>query len=604
MMTNREEMKKQGLSRRNFLKGAALGTAGFAAAGMISACTTTPAASGTSGGGTVLEVDGQTFEIIDTDVLIMGTGNSAIAAAWQALKEGRQVTFVDKTSCRHGGPSNWSWSCYSQIDNSDPEDLSDYLVHMPLWKNVINHFQSIYNPEEINNPIYQINHGQTFVLRTETGEIEPLSPVVTTWYGEQYFRREMDGLLSRLSVNAFDNTMITDLLINGTRCLGAMGVHIPTGTYRVFRAKATVNCSGSAQMVHGWVNTKPVSLGGLDNTGDMQGICYRKGMTMAETEWAKYDFASAAPRLAYTCSVGADFVKAGNFIDKNGDPVFEKPEEVDSASKLALGISQVVLENRGSPNGGAYLLYGKAEESRDFESASKYIREHAGIDVVNDPVEVLPDMFEKFGGPLVDEKLMSEFEGYFDVRGAGTCSIRKVPSIASVLKLYGCYAGHMAAEYAAGEAYPTSVDLQPAIDEFKRLTTIRVNTADAGIRPHAIRENIQKTFYSCCSLVRSKEALEAAIAEYERIRTEDLPKMTLVDTSPNWSKEWKEAIENYNLLDVAEMAARATLFREETRYQYIRPDFPEQDDANWNCFVTVRNVDGKMELGKQDIPQL
>jgi succinate dehydrogenase / fumarate reductase flavoprotein subunit len=284
--------------------------------------------------------------------------------------------------------------------------------------------------------------------------------------------------------------------------------------------------------------------------------------------------------------------------------VFEKPEEVDSASKLALGISQVVLEGRGSPNGGAYLLYGKPEESRDFESAAKYIEEHTGIDVVNDPVEVLPDMFEKFGGPLVDDKMMSEFEGYFDVRGAGTCSIRKIPAISAILKLYGCYAGHTAAAYAAEDNFPGSVDLQPAVDEFKRLTSIRINAASGGIRPHVIRENIQKTFYSCCSLVRTKEALEAAIAEYERIRAEDLPKMVLSDASPNWSKEWKEAIENYNLLDTAEMTARATLFREETRYQYIRPDFPEQDDANWKCFVTIRNVDGKMELGKQDIPQL
>ena len=41
--------------------------------------------------------------------------------------------------------------------------------------------------------------------------------------------------------------------------------------------------------------------------------------------------------------------------------------------------------------------------------------------------------------------------------------------------------------------------------------------------------------------------------------------------------EWKEAIENYNLLTIAELSVLASLTREESRGSYLRPEFPEPE---------------------------
>lgn len=66
--------------------------------------------------------------------------------------------------------------------------------------------------------------------------------------------------------------------------------------------------------------------------------------------------------------------------------------------------------------------------------------------------------------------------------------------------------------------------------------------------------------------------------------------------------EWKEAIENYNLLDCALLAVEASLLREETRGQYLRAEFPEADNENWNCMLVAKNNGGSAVFEKRVIP--
>jgi succinate dehydrogenase / fumarate reductase flavoprotein subunit len=580
-----------------------LAGAGVAAASFLSGCTSKePISAGQT-------PDGVPYEVYDADVLIVGTGNSGMAAGWQALKEGRSVTYIDKAEYRRSGCSGWSWGCYSQQDipqEVDPK-LTEWLVNMPLWKNAMDFFNKNYDPSTQDARSYQINHGHTLVMREQDGSVSPLSPAAKTWYGNQFFRREEDKMVAQQHTTIYENTMITNLLIQDGNCIGAIGVHIPTGTYRVFRANATINCAGSAQWVYGWFNTKPVSLGGADHTGDMMGICYRNGLTLAEMEFAKYDFCTVALRATFGCILGADYVEAGNFVDVNGDPVFPDPSKVTSASILAQGIANCVHSGKGSPNGGVYIQFKEAREGANnymWEKADEYFKNELGIDPLADKIEVLPEQFERFGGVLSDENMMSkELPGFFDVRAAGGLSIRPVPAISALLKIYGVYIGHTAAAYAAKVSEPSKLDNSIIATEINRLEEIRTRDVSGALRPSDIRENIQKRFYSNVSLIRDTDGLNDYLTELERIRTEDMPKMCITDHAANWNKEWKEAIENYNLLDVAEMAVQATLFREESRYQYIRPDFPNEDPA-WQCYTAIQNVNGKMQLSKQDIPQL
>ena len=54
------------------------------------------------------------------------------------------------------------------------------------------------------------------------------------------------------------------------------------------------------------------------------------------------------------------------------------------------------------------------------------------------------------------------------------------------------------------------------------------------------------------------------------------------------------AMEVQSILDCAEMAARASLFRTESRWglYHLRADYPERDDADWFCHTLLSKDDG------------
>ena len=106
---------EKGISRRNFLTGAALAGAAAASLG-IAGCS--PAAStSTEGGDAASTESGQSTqyswevkpdpitdiaETVDTDILVIGAGLAGCACACSAAENGGKVTVVEKTSSWNG----------------------------------------------------------------------------------------------------------------------------------------------------------------------------------------------------------------------------------------------------------------------------------------------------------------------------------------------------------------------------------------------------------------------------------------------------------------------------------------------------------------------
>jgi succinate dehydrogenase/fumarate reductase flavoprotein subunit len=69
------------------------------------------------------------------------------------------------------------------------------------------------------------------------------------------------------------------------------------------------------------------------------------------------------------------------------------------------------------------------------------------------------------------------------------------------------------------------------------------------------------------------------------------------------SHELLRALETQSILDCADMAAHASLYREESRWglYHLRTDFPEKDNENWFCHTLLSKQDGKMTSTKRDV---
>jgi succinate dehydrogenase/fumarate reductase flavoprotein subunit len=58
----------------------------------------------------------------------------------------------------------------------------------------------------------------------------------------------------------------------------------------------------------------------------------------------------------------------------------------------------------------------------------------------------------------------------------------------------------------------------------------------------------------------------------------------------------RAGLELKNLLLVGEIVANAGLKRTESRGSHYREDYPERDDSNWQQCITVRKINGRMQL--------
>jgi succinate dehydrogenase/fumarate reductase flavoprotein subunit len=67
--------------------------------------------------------------------------------------------------------------------------------------------------------------------------------------------------------------------------------------------------------------------------------------------------------------------------------------------------------------------------------------------------------------------------------------------------------------------------------------------------------------------------------------------------------ELMRALEASSILDCADMAAHASLFRTESRWglYHLRTDYPEKNDEEWFCHTLLSKRDGRMTSEKRAV---
>jgi len=613
-----------GLSRRDFLKGSLAGAVGLAAAGLVGcgqpAEATTAQPQGTTAAPVqkdpevitqTVTVEKPDYEVINTDILVIGTGFGGMSAAYEAVAKGRKVTLVDKGPFRHAGAAGFNWDVIATWCPDPAFYSSENFVGAGRLVDT----QAYYNADTTNPSAdlgtTLINRGQVSTVRNEDGSVK--------WYAdypfmrgmESYFpRHDQDELAESPWVTIADRTMITDLLVTDGKCLGAIGIYLPTGQMKVYRANATIVATGGTCWIYGWSTVTAKTFNSPDNTGDVDVAAYRHGAGLGDAEFAAYDICTIYPKgLAYGWGtiLNADANEWEMMMDKDGNPLFDPA--VDDVDRFGYDrayfnpiLAQKIASGLGTENGGILVDVSDAP-LREAMKRNIPVFERFGIDVTKELVEAGPEMYEHGGTPVVGSNLMSEdIEGVFFVRGSGTCGVEG-GSCVTLLHRFGSYATRCALDYLNTKPEVPEVDWTCVDKEFERLHEIKNRQVEGGLRPWEVRRHIQNACDPAMGLYRDTPSLEAAVTELKRIRAEEMPKMVTGDKSMIYNTEWKEAIENYNLLEIAEASVQASLMREETRGAYLRAEFPERDDANWNCTLVARQKDGEMVFEKKTWPE-
>ena len=209
------------------------------------------------------------------------------------------------------------------------------------------------------------------------------------------------------------------------------------------------------------------------------------------------------------------------------------------------------------------------------------------------------------GGVRVDaDSQMSRVPGLF---AAGECAAglhganRLGGNSLSDLLVFGCLAGHGAAEYIQKEQPDPKIDEEQVLSAIRQATDIL--NREEGNNPYLIHDDLREQMQKYVGIIRVKEEIAQGIEEIARLRRET--ETVKASGTSQYNAGWHTALDLRNLLISAEAVARAGHLREESRGAHTRLDFEgEREDWGKKNIIIRRGKTGEMEVEAVDRPEM
>lgn len=160
---------------------------------------------------------------------------------------------------------------------------------------------------------------------------------------------------------------------------------------------------------------------------------------------------------------------------------------------------------------------------------------------------------------------------------------------------YGWFAGQNAAEYVAGREH---APLDHEQIDAERARIYAPLEREHGLAPAQVEYKLRRMVNDYLQPPKVTRKMEIGLQRFEAIG-EDIDQIKA--RNPH---ELMRAAEVRAIRDCAEMAARASLFRTESRWglYHHRVDYPQRDDANWFCHTHLRKDEyGRMSSEKRPV---
>ncbi len=300
--------------------------------------------------------------LIETDVLVIGSGASGCGAAIGAKEQGLDVVLMDKGKLESSGCIGGGNDHYMAImDEKDtPFDSADDLIR--FYAKPLNGW----TPAMLTNGWY--NHMRPILDMLEQGGVDFGRTADGRYHRTQGFgqpgtwwchiangmtiKRVMARIVRARGVNVLDRIMAVKILTDGGRACGALGWNVSTGEYVIVRAKTVVSAQGRSA-TRGFNNSthNPYNVWMYPyNTG--AGVVLGYDVGAAVTELDTYQRATMLPK-GYGCpgmnginSSGAHEINAlGERFMGKYDPMWENGVRNNQIQ----GTFQEQLEGSGPP---------------------------------------------------------------------------------------------------------------------------------------------------------------------------------------------------------------------------------------------------------------
>ena len=534
---------------------------------------------------------------LQTDVLVLGSGAAGMYAAIAAARSGSRVLVVDRSLIGRGGATVMAQMTVAVALGEEAPDhwqhhLADTLkAGRGLCEPALSQLLCEDAPERIREMDawgvgWARNKGHIRQVQAP-GHDRPRCVYVDFVNTGPAVSKTLRAQLQRTpEIRRTGDLLVTDLVVDGGRCVGAAAVHVPTGNSVSISAKATVIATGGLTRLYAR-NSASLNMG-----GDGYALALRAGAELFDMEFVQFfPIGHLAPRLVgmdpimwdpFRYKLGGRLLSAEmkEFTDRYGTK--EDGKYVMARDLATYAILKEVEAGRGTPHGGVWLSFRHCSEAELRSAFGPVIDRLAanGIDLTRDLIEVAPIAHYHMGGIRVDTDMHTRVPHLFaagEAVGGANGANRLSGNAITEAFTFGHRAGLRAAALAKGTA-PSSFKISP-------LHPGKMPDINAAAEIAALQALMNEQV----GPLRTGKGLASALDRITDLRN---PCAQLPSPRGAFDAEWIDLHDLRNMRLVAECVTRAALGRRESRGAHQREDFPETSDS-WQRHQRIRLAEGE-----------
>ncbi len=526
--------------------------------------------------------------VVSTDLLVIGGGFGGLYAAIKARQAGTaDVLIVDKGTVALTGKSRLAAG--STIFLHEGDDLEEWVKavfrgqHGICDQDMVRALlaQSTERLRELEDwgIHYRPDPRTGGYIRMPSRGLVPAQMTRRPTYKRMVGGKALTTVLRKvalgLGVRFLNRVYVSDLVTREGRVLGAVGCQRRTGEFFHLKARAVVLATADCSFRGNYAGVKQV-------TGCTYAMAGRAGAELSSMEFmctntgpVDFNFEGTGP----AGKLGARFVNAA------GEDFMPRYHPEGTGAEINYLVQAMALEAREGRGPPFYLDFRPAPNEpvlENFRGMGGWMPlnverlEEAGRDLFNSRIPWAPAIQTQRGGLKTGMDCMSNVQGLFAAGIAHSTGPGLFNGWSSAKCIWsGTQAGISAADFIkrANGAEATSDDIAPL-----RERLFETDMGDGGDRSvDEITGEIQETIFDAeVSILKHASRLEAARARLEKLRRDDLPRARIPDLH-----EFIKFKETESMFVSADLFLRASLLREESRFDHNRDDFPGPDDANW-----------------------
>jgi len=540
------------------------------------------------------------YQVLKTDVLILGSGGAGLFAALHAKQANPQLKvtvavkgLLGKCGCTRmvQGGYNVALSPGDSVERHFMDTiiggkwLPDQEMAMRLCQTAVTRVQELENELGCffdRNDDGSLHHkafaGQTFDRTVHKGDLT----------GIEIISRLMEQVRA-LPVDLMEEHRALALIPSreGDAIAGVLLVDMRSGEFRLVRARAVLLATGGGPTMYRYHTPSG------DKSMDGLAMALRLGLGLRDMEMVQFHptglLAGTDTRMTGTVLEEGLRGAGGYLLDGAGERFmlnYDPDGERATRDIVSRAIYAEMRAGRTTPNGGVYIAMshlGPAEVARRFPGMVKRCAD-CGFDLAGGQVEVVPTAHYLMGGVVVKPDTRSDLPGLFvageDAGGAHGANRLGGNGVANST-VFGGIAGEEMAGYVATEASWADVDqdvVDAAIDEC--MAPLCRPRSDIN----AIRNRLLDVMWNGVGVLRDARGIVQAQTELAALSAE-LLESGIGDDNRVFALGWHDWLNLRSLIEVSEVIAAASLSRENSRGAHYREDFPEVGSLEESFFT-------------------